>query len=295
MNILLVVLMAVCVSSTQSSDLGQRQAGNNPPVSSVVKIKSGSGFEVMTEEEREAARLKFKNPWPEGLLNVYHAIALRRPSDAKSALEWTYQELALHETDSREWKHLWFEYRVGSCLLADYEGRISERNRWLEEFTADEPLGLPSVLAPLALEKKITQKSYKLSDAEIAEFASIQIDSGPSSQYFMGRNPKEIRDPRVWAAVAAIRRYKNSMRGLADVHAMRLWKLDKKQSLTAYIVGRLLMYSSEPGKAVEMVEQSLPYAPEGRVRELLVSIGKNAESRLHQQRKKAGQVQPKNT
>lgn len=284
MNIVTSLVISICLASTQTGQASDPQ---------IVKLKRSSGH-VMSPQDIEAEKLKFTRPWPKDLLPVLNAISMRRPTEAISGLDWLYQELARHDTDSKEWQALWFEYRIYTCLLADYEGRIAERDKWLDEFPLNEldVRPFPDILTPLALARKITVKGYKMTSQEVAEFAKIKINENTVSELFGERKAQEIKDPRIWAEILAITRYKSSMRGLAEVHAERLWNLDKKQSLSALVLCRRLISEDKPEESLAMVNASMPYAPKGLVTDWLMSAKKMAEARINQKKAKVVDTKP---
>lgn len=255
---------------------------------------SRAGGHVLTQQGIDSEKLKFTRPWPDGLLSVHHAISMHRPAEAKRGLDWIYQELARQDTDSKEWKALWFEYRIYSCLFADYEGRITERDKWLDEFPLSEldVRPFPDILAPLALGRKITSRGYKLSNKEIEEFSRVKVNRNTIAEFFGTRRVQEIRDPRVWAEIAAVVRYKGSTRGLAEIHAQRLWELDKRQSLSALVLSDRLRALGKPEDSLAMVNASLPYAPKGLVTDWLISAKKMAEAKINQKKTKAARLKP---
>ncbi len=271
--------------------LGLNLAGLEPPRQpepQIIRLKQ-TGREELTPEQIEAERLKFTREWPKGLLLPHHEICFHRPAEAKRGLDFMYEEMARHDSGSREWKALWFEFRIYSCLLADYEGRFAERDKWLGEFTPEEikETEYPTILAPLALGKKITSKGYKLSSKEIEDLAKLMINGTRLIDYFGDRGVQNVRDPKVWAEAAAVQRYFGSMQALAEIHAERLWKLDKKQSLSALNLCDLLIFQGKPEEALEMAEASLAYAPKGLIWDLIWDDKRFAETRIFQKKRKA--------
>ncbi len=259
------------------------------PEPPIIRLKR-TGREEQTPEQIEAERLKFTREWPKDILYPSYAISFHKPAVAKGGLDFMYEEMARHESDSREWKALWFEYRIFSCLLADYEGRFAERDKWLGEFTPGETGESGwhhTFLAPLALGKKITSKGYKLSSNEIEDLAKLMINGTRLIDYFGDRGVRKVRHPKVWAEAAAVQHYFGSMRGLAEVHAERLWKLDKKQSLSALYLCRPLISQGKPEEALKMAKASLAYAPKGMIWDLIWDDKRFAETRIAQKKRNA--------
>lgn len=246
-------------------------------------------------ENADTEKLKFTKEWPTGLQGPHTALALRKPAEAKRGLDFIYEEMTKHNSDSQEWKGLWDEYRIYSCLLADYEGRFSERDKWLSSFPLEETdqRQYPSILAPLALGKKITSKGYKLTSRELEEFASIKINGSKAIDFFGDRGVQSVKDAKIWAEVVAINRFYGSMRGQAEIHCERLWELDKRQSLSALFLCRSLIGRDKPEEALELAVASLPYAPKGRIFDLISGDKLFAESRVYQKKHGIGYYKDK--